>query len=108
MLQRRVGWLVLGSAVYCGYGWSHSVIGRRTGRPETTPAFMKTMAFGFLAAAIGLFVIPHDAGVGKLVAEATSGAAADHARALTGLALIGVGVLLVAAGAAMSPKRRAA
>ena len=103
---RFVGWLVLGSAVYCGYGWSGSVIGRRAGRPAKTPGYMKTMALGFLLAAIGLFVIPHDAGVGKLVDEAIHGASADHSRALFGLGLIVVGTLLVAAGAAMGQKRQ--
>ncbi|MBZ0090583.1 MAG: amino acid permease, partial [Thermoanaerobaculia bacterium] len=96
---RFVGWLVLGAAIYAAYGYSSSVLGRRAGRPATTPPFMSWMAVGFLFAGIGLFVIPHDAGLGRLIEEVRDGAAADHGRALVGMTLIVAGVLSVALGA---------
>lgn len=103
---RFVGWLVLGAAVYCAHSWSHSVIGRRAGRPATTPGFMRVMAFGFFVAALGLFVIPHDSGLAKLFAEAETAANVDHARALFGLVAVAVGIVAVAGGA-ISGRRRA-
>ena len=54
---------------------------------------MTWMAYGFALAGTGLFVIPHDAGLGQLVAEARDAANVDHTRALLGLTLIVVGVL---------------
>jgi hypothetical protein len=104
---RFVGWLVLGASVYCGYGWSHSAIGRRAGRPQVTPPDMKLMAFGFLAAAIGLFVIPHDAGLTKLFGEAFGGEP-GQLRAASGIVMIAVGVIAVAAGASLGRRRKLA
>jgi APA family basic amino acid/polyamine antiporter len=95
---RFVGWLVLGAAIYAAYGYSSSVLGRRAGRPATTPPFMSWMAVGFLLAGIGLFTIPHDAGLGRLIAEARDLTADDHTRALIGLTLIVAGTLAVTLG----------
>ena len=103
---RFVGWLVLGAAIYAAYGYSNSVLGRRAGRPATTPPFMAWMATGFLLAGIGLFTIPHDAGLGRLVEEARDAAAGDHTRALIGLTLIVAGVVAVALGAWQGRQRR--
>lgn len=64
---RFVGWLVLGLAVYSGFGYCHSTVGRKLGRPEITPTALKVAGFGFLAAALGLFFIPHDAGITELM-----------------------------------------
>jgi APA family basic amino acid/polyamine antiporter len=85
------GWLVLGLSVYTSYGYSHSEVGQRVGRPSRTPVSMRLAAIGFLLAAVGLFTIPHDAGPAQLLAEAT-GAGPGHLRALLGLALVGVGL----------------
>ena len=104
---RFIGWLVIGAAVYCAYGYSASVLGRRAGRPAKRPAFMTWMAYGFALAGIGLFVIPHDAGLGQLIAEARDAANADHTRALLGLALIVVGIAAVGVGAVQGRKRSA-
>ncbi len=104
---RFIGWLVLGAAIYCAYGYSSSVLGRRAGRPAKRPAFMTWMAYGFALAGTGLFVIPHDAGLGQLIAEARNAADIDHTRALIGLALIAIGLAAVGVGAAQGRKRLA-
>ena len=97
---RFVGWLVLGLAIYTSYGYTRSAIGRKLGRPERTPPAMKLASTGFLATAVGLFVIPHDAGPGQLVAAAADAAQADHLRSLVGLSLIACGIVLGVAGLA--------
>ena len=94
---RFIGWLVLGMAVYFAYGYGHSVVGRDAGRPVTGFG-QKLSAFGFLMAGIGLFLIPHDAGLGQLIAEAGNAAHPDHGRALFGLLLIVGGVVAGVAG----------
>jgi ABC-type nitrate/sulfonate/bicarbonate transport system permease component len=104
---RFIGWLVVGAAIYAAYGYSSSVLGRRAGRPAKRPAFMTWMAYGFALAGTGLFIIPHDAGLGQLLAEARDAANLDHVRALIGLILIVVGVAAVVVGAAQGRKRLA-
>jgi APA family basic amino acid/polyamine antiporter len=98
---RFIGWLVLGFAIYSAYGYSRSAIGRRMGRPGRASGPLKTASLGFLLTAIGLFTIPHNAGLGRLLSEAADAAAADHGRALAGLTLIGVGLILGIAGLAL-------
>jgi basic amino acid/polyamine antiporter, APA family len=87
---RFIGWLTLGLAAYTGYGYTHSLLGRRFGRPERTPPSLRFAALGFLVAATGLFVVPHGAGI----AEALLGAAGGSAHATRGLA----GAVLVWSG----------
>ena len=84
---RFIGWLVLGMAIYFSYGYSHSVVGRESGRPAKSPG-QNLAALGFLLAGVGLFTIPHDAGLGELIREAATEGAKDHLRALIGLVLI--------------------
>jgi APA family basic amino acid/polyamine antiporter len=95
---RFIGWLVLGFAIYSAYGYTRSGIGRRMGRPQRTPWTLKVASLGFLLAAIGLFAIPHSAGLGTLLAQAGDAAGVDHGRSLFGLSLIGVGLVLGIAG----------
>ena len=95
---RFIGWLVLGMAVYFYYGYTHSTVGKESGRPVKSPG-QSLAAFGFLLAGVGLFIIPHDAGLPRLIEEATTAGMEDHVRALIGLSLIVVGVLAVVAGA---------
>jgi APA family basic amino acid/polyamine antiporter len=104
---RFIGWLILGLAVYTSYGYTRSAIGRKLGRPERTPFSMKVAALGFLSTAIGLFIIPHDAGPGRLVTAAASAAAADHGRSLAGLLLIAAGIVLGLSGWALTARRGA-
>jgi APA family basic amino acid/polyamine antiporter len=102
---RFVGWLVLGSAIYCSYGYSTSVLGRKHGRSAVTPPFMSWMAVGFLLAGVGLFTIPHDANVPELLALGGDAAAIGHGRALVGLTLIGAGTAAVLLGAWQGSRR---
>jgi hypothetical protein len=51
-----------------------------------------------------LFIIPHDAGPGRLLAEAGA-AGPDHGRALAGLTLILAGLLLGLAGLVLERRR---
>ena len=102
---RFIGWLVIGASIYAAYGYSSSVLGRRAGRPSVTPPFMSWMAVGFLSAGVGLFLIPHDAGVGRLIEEAMRSEADDHWRALVGSTLIVAGACAVAIGAWIGRRR---
>jgi APA family basic amino acid/polyamine antiporter len=89
---RFIGWLILGMSIYFSYGYTHSVVGRESGRPAKPPG-QNLAGLGFLLAAVGLFTIPHDAGLPTLVSEALSGGAEDHLRSLIGLALITLGLI---------------
>jgi APA family basic amino acid/polyamine antiporter len=102
---RFIGWLVIGASIYAAYGYSSSVLGRKAGRPAKRPAFMTWMAYGFALAGLGLFVIPHDAGLGRLIAEALDSADADHTRSLFGLGLIVVGLMSAVIGAVNGRRR---
>ncbi|HYG65676.1 MAG TPA: amino acid permease, partial [Thermoanaerobaculia bacterium] len=96
---RFIGWLVLGMAVYFAYGYSHSTVGREAGRSPRPRLPEKLAAAGFLSAGIGLFTIPHDAGLPRLLQEAATAGDPDHDRALVGLMLIAAGLVLVVIGA---------
>jgi amino acid transporter len=94
---RFVGWLTLGLAVYASYSYSRSVLGQKCGRPERTPFLLKISAIGFLVAAIGMFLIPHD--IGLVAREAETTGMVGHWRAITGVSMIGIGMLVGLAGA---------
>jgi len=96
---RFIGWLILGMSIYFSYGYTHSVVGRESGRPAKPPG-QNLAGLGFLLAAIGLFTIPHDAGLPTLIREAASGAAPDHLRSLIGLSLIVLGLIAGTIGVA--------
>jgi APA family basic amino acid/polyamine antiporter len=91
---RFVGWLVLGMAIYFAYSYNHSAIGRAHGRPATPTTMQRIVGFGFFVAAVGLFVIPHDAGPSQLVALASG----SDTRAATGLAMIALGTIAAIVG----------
>jgi basic amino acid/polyamine antiporter, APA family len=95
---RFVGWLTLGLSIYTSYGWVHSAVGRRDGRPAQTPWPLKVGAVGFLVAAAGLFAMPHGHGLGDLVAAVTSPGAEAHGRAVLGIALVLAGGVAGVAG----------
>ncbi|HEX7184491.1 MAG TPA: amino acid permease [Thermoanaerobaculia bacterium] len=103
---RFIGWLVLGMAVYFSYGYSQSVVGREGGRSPVASTAQRMAAIGFLLAGVGLFTIPHDAGLGQLLREAASSAEPDHLRALIGLILIVGGTVLGIAGMLGEARRR--
>jgi APA family basic amino acid/polyamine antiporter len=91
---RFIGWLVLGMSIYFAFGYNHSAVGRASGRPQTPTFMQRVVAFGFLLAGVGLFVIPHDAGPGELMALASE----SNARAAIGIVMIAVGVIAVLFG----------
>ena len=98
---RFIGWLVLGLSIYLAYGYTRSAIGIRLGRPSRTPAVLKLAALGFFAMAIGLFTVPHDIGFRGVFDAAFSSSAPQHGRALAGVLLILIGLLLGAVGSVM-------
>ena len=102
---RFVGWLVIGAAIYAAYGWRTSVLGRRAGRPASNPPFMNLLGLGFALAGVGLFVIPHDAGIGELLREAIRAGVPGHGRAAVGGAMILAGVAALAFGALAGLRR---
>jgi APA family basic amino acid/polyamine antiporter len=91
---RFVGWLMLGFAIYVSYGYTRSSVGRALGRPERTPPLLKLAGLGFLAVAVGLFIIPHDLGPRAIVGSALTAGADRHDRAVYGLLLILVGLVI--------------
>ncbi len=103
---RFIGWLVLGMAIYTSYGYTHSDIGRTLGRPLRAPVPIKFAALGFFLIAVGLFTIPHDANPAALVRTALSADADEHTRALIGLLLILIGVVLGVAGMLIGSSRQ--
>ncbi|HYH85623.1 MAG TPA: amino acid permease, partial [Pyrinomonadaceae bacterium] len=98
---RFIGWLALGLSIYLSYGYTRSAIGQKLGRPARTPMTLKVAALGYLLVAVGLFAIPHDMGPGELLSAATTSGADRHGRALYGLLLIVVGLVLGLAGSVM-------
>jgi APA family basic amino acid/polyamine antiporter len=95
---RFIGWLVLGMAIYTSYGYTHSAIGQQIGRPTRAPLPIKLASVGLLITAVGLFTIPHDAGLGQLYRETLAPGEAGHQRAVVGLLMIAVGLIITAAG----------
>jgi APA family basic amino acid/polyamine antiporter len=102
---RFVGWLMLGFAIYVSYGYTRSAVGQKIGRPFRTPAPLKVGALGFLLVAVGLFTIPHDLGPVALLNSATTAGADRHERALYGLIVIVIGLVLGIAGASLGTGR---
>jgi APA family basic amino acid/polyamine antiporter len=102
---RFIGWLMLGFSIYLSYGYTRSAVGAKLGRPKITPAPLKLAALGFLLVAIGLFTIPHDLGPAALIQSATDAAGDRHERALYGLILIIVGLVMGIAGASIGAPR---
>jgi basic amino acid/polyamine antiporter, APA family len=106
---RFIGWLVVGMSIYFSYGYSQSAVGRRLGRAPQTPLALKGVAVGFLLLAIGLFTVPHDASLPRLLALALPAAGQEplpgHLRALAGLALSLAGLALAAIGLLVERRR---
>ena len=104
---RFIGWLMLGFSIYLSFGYTRSALGQKMGRPQRTPLLLKAAALGFLLVSIGLFTIPHDAGIRQLIDEATTSGAEHHGRALTGFALIIIGLIIGVAGAVLGKTQAA-
>jgi APA family basic amino acid/polyamine antiporter len=56
---RFVSWLTLGLAVYTAYGYAHSKLGQRAGRPGRTPPVLQLVSVVLLLLAVALFFVPH-------------------------------------------------
>jgi len=104
---RFIGWLILGMSIYFAYGYNHSIVGQQAGRPQRSSGMQRLAALGFLLLALGLFVIPHDAGPARLVREALDAAQGGHARSMIGLTLIVAGLLAGLTGALGGSSKRA-
>ncbi len=104
---RFVGWLMLGFSIYLSYGYTRSAVGAKLGRPTRAPMPLKVAALGFLLVAIGLFTIPHDLGPAALIQTASDTLADRHNRALYGLIIIFVGLVMGIAGASVGAPRDA-
>ena len=102
---RFVGWLTLGLVVYTSYGYCHSAIGREQGRPARTPLWLKIVSLGLFTLAIGLFVVPHNAGLSDLISSAFARGAERNLRAFWGVSLIGSGTGLAVLMLALRPRR---
>jgi basic amino acid/polyamine antiporter, APA family len=102
---RFVGWLTLGLSIYASYGWAHSAVGRREGRPHRTPRAMTAAAAGFFTASVGLFAMPHGLGLGGIAAAAVSSGADGHGRALVGILLAAAGGIVGLAGFSAGARR---
>ena len=104
---RFIGWLILGMSIYFAYGYNHSIVGQQAGRPQGASFMQQVAALGFFLLAMGLFVIPHDAGPTRLVREALDAAQGGHVRSMIGLSLIVAGLLAGLAGALGGSSKRA-
>ncbi len=91
---RFIGWLFLGLCAYTAYGYSHSILGRATGRRPRQGRWLNLASLGFLATAIGLFAMPHDIGLGGLFRLVVTEASPGRGRAVVGLVMIIAGLVL--------------
>lgn len=89
---RFFGWLTLGLSCYAFYGYSRSTLGRGLGRSAKATLGLKIVGAALLAVAVGLFALPHDAGLMAIVRALGPNGEAHHTRAVLGLALIGAGI----------------
>jgi len=105
---RFIGWLLLGLAVYTGYGFTRSAIGGALGRPTRTPFVLHVAAIGCLMIALGLFTVPHDAGLRELLATVNMAATGAQGRGKWGVLLIAFGLLFAGTGWIAATMRRTA
>ena len=104
---RFIAWLMLGLAIYLSYGYARSELGRRHGRfPLTTPG-LKVAGLGLLLVAIGLFAIPHDAGIGDLFGKMASGMA-EGKRTIFSFVCIVVGLVMGIGGSIVGTRQQSA
>jgi APA family basic amino acid/polyamine antiporter len=87
---RFVAWLMIGLSVYLSYGYAKSVLGRKVGRPETTPGWLMLLALASLLIAIGILAVPHHATFQELAAEISAG----NGRTTLAVGSIVIGIVL--------------
>jgi APA family basic amino acid/polyamine antiporter len=95
---RFIAWLALGFAIYLSYGYSHSEIGLKIGRARITTSWLMLMAFGSFLIAVGLMIVPHEAGPAEWIRLMSTGFV-EGTRTITGFAFMGVGLVFGAIGA---------
>ena len=101
---RFVAWLMIGLAVYLSYGYAKSVLGRKVGRPETTPGWLMLLGLGSFLIAIGILAVPHHETIKELMADISAG----KGRTTLSVGSIVVGVLLGAVGSIMGISKKQA
>jgi basic amino acid/polyamine antiporter, APA family len=89
---RFVAWLMIGLSVYLSYGYARSELGRKFGRPRTTPGWLMLLGLASMLIAIGILAIPHHASVSELSAQMQIGFA-EGGRTIVSVAFIGLGVV---------------
>ena len=95
---------MIGLSVYLSYGYARSVLGRKVGRPTTTPGWLMLIALGSLLIAIGILAIPHHATVNELMAELSAG----NGRTTISVGCIVLGALLGIAGSVIGATKKQA
>jgi APA family basic amino acid/polyamine antiporter len=98
---RFFGWLMLGLAVYAGYGCTHSALARQTpGVAPKAPAVgrvapaLRLASLAFLVAAGGQFIMPHRVRVHAILGALADPSTPEHTRAMIGVALTTLGVVV--------------
>jgi APA family basic amino acid/polyamine antiporter len=90
---RFVAWLMIGLSVYLSYSYSRSEIGRKLGRPKTTPGWLMLLGLGSLLIAVGILVVPHDASLNDLFGKLNAGFA-EGERTMIAVGSIVIGLVL--------------
>ena len=88
---------MIGLSVYLSYGYARSELGRKFGRPRTTPGWLMLLGLGSMLIAIGILAIPHHASVRELTTQMSGG----DGRTILATASIVLGVLLGIVGSIM-------
>ena len=101
---RFVAWLMIGLAIYLSYGYARSVLGRKVGRPETTPGWLMLLGLGSFLIAIGILAVPHHETIKELTTEISAG----NGRTTLAVGSIVVGILLGVAGSIMGMSKKEA
>jgi APA family basic amino acid/polyamine antiporter len=101
---RFIAWLMLGFAVYLSYGYSHSEIGLKIGRARITASWLLLTALGAFLIAVGLLIVPHEAGPREWLRLMISGFA-EGKRTIIAFSIMGVGLLFAAIGSVIGVLR---
>ena len=104
---RFIAWLALGFAIYLSYGYSHSEIGLKIGRARITASWLMLMAFGSFLIAVGLMIVPHEAGPTEWIRLMSTGFV-EGTRTIIGFAFMVVGLLFGAIGAVIGMSKGSA